>query len=403
MSRFSAFRQPVTAGIAASLFFSGVTFASTLPYGAIVGIEALGIPNAVYAVLLTVGSVVSAIASVMLGYLSDKVDDRRLLVIGCALLGALGYGLVFFIREQWAFFLTYAAIMPFGFALFSQSFSYARTFYNLRHPDEAEFMVSVLRTIFAVAWVIVPPVAGWIAARGQVFDVYGIAALAYVASAIIFALMLRDDRTKIGADTKPADGVETDIPANGIALPVVFGIGGITIIQTALALHVMTTPLAIVSKFGGTLADVGIYASLAALLEVPFMLMWGMAVARAPKFVIIAINAVLYAVYLLLLSRANSVADVLWLQGLNAIATAALISIPISYMQEAIRGRVGLSTSLMDVVRVISTMIAAGVFALVSVRIGYPAVFVAAGALAVGGAVVLSLAHAPWGKHAGAD
>lgn len=398
MSRFSAFRQPVTAGIAASLFFSGVTFASTLPYGAIVGIEALKIPNEIYALLLTVGSLVSAVTSVILGYLSDRVRDRRLLVIGCALMGAFGYGLIFFVREQWAFFLTYAAIMPFGYALFSQSFSYARTFYNLRHPKEAEFMVSVLRTIFAVAWVIVPPVAGWIAARGQVFDVYGVAALAYIASAGIFMLMLRDDRTRIGADTKSAEGVEVDAPASGIELPILCGIGGITIIQTAMALHVMTTPLAIISSFGGTLADVGIYASLAALLEIPFMLIWGMAVARVPKFVIIAINAVLYAVYLLLLSKASSVADVLWLQGLNAIATAALISIPISYMQEAIRGRVGLSTSLMDVVRVISMMMAAGVFALVSVRIGYSAVFVAAGALAIGGAVALSLAHAPWGK-----
>jgi MFS transporter, SET family, sugar efflux transporter len=38
-------RLPVTAFFTASLFFSGVTYASTLPYGAIVGIETLGFPT----------------------------------------------------------------------------------------------------------------------------------------------------------------------------------------------------------------------------------------------------------------------------------------------------------------------------------------------------------------------
>ena len=52
---------------------------------------------------------------------------------------------------------------------------------------------------------------------------------------------------------------------------------------------------------------------------------------------------------LLLLSRAGSVAEVLWLQPLNGLTTAALMSIPLAYMQEAIKGRVGLSTSLFDV------------------------------------------------------
>ena len=61
---------------------------------------------------------------------------------------------------------------------------------------------------------------------------------------------------------------------------------------------------------------------------------------------------------------AQSVFHVLLLQGFAAIAIAALLSITISYMQEAIKGRVGLSTSLMDVTRVLSVMAGAAIFAL---------------------------------------
>ena len=56
----STARAPATVPIALSLFFTGITYASTLNYGAIVGIDALGIPNGLYSVLLMVFSLTSA-------------------------------------------------------------------------------------------------------------------------------------------------------------------------------------------------------------------------------------------------------------------------------------------------------------------------------------------------------
>lgn len=111
----------------------------------------------------------------------------------------------------------------------------------------------------------------------------------------------------------------------------------------------------------------------------------------------------LYALYLLLLSRAGSFAEVLWLQGLNAVATAALMAIPISYMQEAIRGRVGLSTSLLDVVGVASGLLAAGIFALATAGGGYQPALVAAALLAAAGATVVLVAHARPRRRLAAD
>src|SRR6185369_12792933 len=121
-------RLPVTTLIGTSLFFTGVTYASTLNYAAIVGIDTLGIPNAVYSMLLMAASLVGAAASVILGYVSDKLPDRRILVIACALLGALGFGLIFVLRNQIAFIAAVCVIMPLGGALFSQSFSFARAY-----------------------------------------------------------------------------------------------------------------------------------------------------------------------------------------------------------------------------------------------------------------------------------
>lgn len=387
-------RLPVTAFLTASLFFSGVTYASTLPYGALVGIETLGLPSATYALLLMVGSLVSATASVTLGYLSDRIPDRRIIVIFCALMGALGWGLLFVFRNQIAFIVAICLIMPFGGALFSQSFSFARSYYNVRRPDRAEFMVSMLRTVFAVAWAVVPPVVGWIAATTSVFEVYGIAAIAYLCAAAVYATLLAEPTAKIGTTPKQQASADPALPKARIELPVIGGLVGVTLISVATILNGITAPLVIVKTLGGSLAELGIYSGLAAALEVPFMIMWGFAQRRMAKHTIIVIVAVVYAVYLALLSRAGSVAEVLWLQPLNGIATAALMSVPIAYMQDAIKGRVGLSTSLLDVTMVTASLAAGAIFAAVTVAVpGYPFVLVVAAALAVVGAAVVFTAH----------
>lgn len=383
-------RLPVTAFVSVSLFFTGITYASTLPYAGIVAIEGLGISNGDYALILTIASLVGAGAAVALGYLSDRVRDRRLLVIATALLGALGYGLIYVARNPLAYIVAYCVIMPFGGALFSQTFSYARSYYNAQRPDRAEFLITILRTIFAIAWVLVPPVAGWIAATYSVFDVYALASAAYLVCALIFVLLLGDSTTRIGAATKTQ---ATTAPANGIELPMLIGIGGVLLIMVAIQLNTTTAPLAIVKNFGGTAAEVGIYASLAALLEIPCMLAWGFAAQRFKKHWLIVASATVYALYLFLFGQAKTVTDVYWLQGFNAVATAGLMSIPISYMQEAIRGRVGLSTSLLDVVAVASRLVAAGLFGIVTASAGYLPIFPIAAGLSLGGVAVLYLAH----------
>ena len=111
-------KMPVTAMLGASVFFSGVTFASTMPYGPIVGIEALGMENGHYAALVSISSIVGALVTMLIGYASDRLPDRRILVLMAAVAGATGMGLIYFARTQLAFTIAICVIWPFGFAKF---------------------------------------------------------------------------------------------------------------------------------------------------------------------------------------------------------------------------------------------------------------------------------------------
>lgn len=269
----SPIRPPVTAILGACLFLIGLSAAAVAPYRAVAAIDNLGMSNALYALVITLGSVGTAVASLVMGYASDRLPDRRLLVVACAAIGAVAYGLIYLFPTQPVFILSFCVILPFGGALFSQTFSFARAYYDLRRPGRAEFMTSVLRTVFSVSWIVVPPLAGWLAATRSIFDIFAAAAFAHVGCVLLFGLLLTDPGARVGsAERNPSDAA----PA-GPSLPAgrLVGLGGVTLVRVALALHLMTLPLALLNDFGGTLRDVGINASLAAGLEVPLMLAWG--------------------------------------------------------------------------------------------------------------------------------
>jgi SET family sugar efflux transporter-like MFS transporter len=376
-------QMPVTAMLGASMFFTGITFASTAPYAAIVGIETLGLSSANYAALTSFGAIFGAISAMAVGYISDRLPDRRALVLMCAAAGVIGFGLIYLVRAPWAFVASTALVMPFALGMFSQTFAYVRVYYNDRAPERSQFMVSAMRTVFTVAWVVVPPITGYIAATYSVFDVYLVAALAYAGCGLIFAVMMRDPSTHVAAAPiarKAAGEKRFDMPAT-----IMVGLAGIFIINVAMRLFGLAMPLTIITRLGGTLADVGVFAGIGAALEIPFMLMWGYLLRFVSREAIIAGNALLYGLFLVLVTNASSVNEVLWLQIINGVATAALMSIPISYMQDAIKGRVGLSTSIMDVTNIGSTLIGAAIFGALTLGGSYQPVLAAAAVIALVG------------------
>lgn len=383
-------RLPMAVTISAGLFTIGVGYASTAPYDAIIAIDHLKISHGDYALILTAASIIGVLASVALGWLSDRIGDRRVLVLATALLGAAGFALMYWLHSPLAFAVVYCVILPFGNTAFSQTFAYARVYYDQREPQVAEFRITTLRSIYAASWVMVPPLAGWIAAVYQVFDVYLLAAVAYLVCGGISLAMLADHETKVVAKPpqRPVDGTR-----GGIALPMLVGIGGVLLINVSIKLSGTVTPLAMISNYGGSLGDVGLANGIRALLEIPLMLGWGLVGRRFRKHMLIAAAALIYGGYLVLMTQAHSVFEVFVLQVPCAVAIAALMSVPISYMQEAIRGRVGLSTSLLDVTIVVSGLLSAGLFGVFAGPDHYLDLFWIAGGLAVVGALVLMVAH----------
>lgn len=387
--RWSRDQLFVTGLLAASLFLSGLSSSAITPYRGVVAVEALGMTNSAYAAIITFNAVATALASLVMGHLSDRIGDRRRLVIFSAVMGGLAYALIWLLPGTSSYLIAFCVILPFGGALFSQSFAFSRAYYDRNAPDRVVQMTSILRTMFSAAWVVVPPVAGWIAARFSVFDVFAFAAMGHLGCTLIFGLMLTRSDALIPPAPRPPRG-----QAFWRVLPKskLIGLSGILALRMAVTLHLTLLPLAMLNDFRGTYTDVGFTAAVAAALEVPFMLGWGFLAARWSKESILILNGVIYAGYMAALLFAKIPGQVLWLQIPNAIATAALLSLTISYVQKSIKGQVGLSTSLMDVITVAATLGTAIAFRATSTNHSFVAGFAVGAAVALVGSALVAWA-----------
>ncbi|WP_061907136.1 MFS transporter [Devosia sp. Leaf420] len=357
---------PVTALLGLNMFFSGVTYAATMPYASLVGVDTLGLTPGWFASIMSLGAVLGTFVSLGLGFLSDKLRDRRLLVLLTAAAGVLAHGLIYAFLAQWSFAVAMGLIMPLAGACYGQCFGYIRVFYVTRDPKRADFMVTALRTVFTLAWIVVPPVAGWVAGQFSIFYVYLASSLSYGAIALIFAALMTNEATAVQINApKRAEGASL---LSTFALPfgTLAGIVGLIVMTAAMRILTFTIALFIVSDLGGSVGDVGFYAGITAAVEAPCMLLLAYLTTKLTKETLLALAGVVMAVFIGMVSILTEIAALYWLLILNGLGTAALMSVNIAYVQDAIKGRVGLSTSLMDVVAIAANLLGATAFGLLT-------------------------------------
>lgn len=388
-------RLPVTGLLGTNMFFSGVTYAATMPYASLVGVDTLGMSPGLFAGAMAVGSVLGTFVSLALGYLSDKLPDRRFLVLLTALAGVLAHGLIYASKAQWGFIAAMALIMPVAGACYGQCFAYLRVFYVRKDAARADFMVTAMRMVFTLAWIIIPPVAGWVAAEFSIFDVYLISSLSYLVVGAIFALLISDKSTSVQTPAPVRAEGASLLSTFALPLGILAGLIGLVVMTAAMRILSFTASLFIVTDLGGTVTDVGLYAGITAAVEAPCMLLLAYLTTRLSKETLLAAGGIVIAVFMGLASILTNMTAFYWLLVLNGLGTAALMSVNIPYVQDAIKGRVGLSTSLMDVVAIAANLLGATAFGVLTAVGNYRFALMVGAGVAVLGAGIMALGNLP--------
>lgn len=354
---------------ALAIFFFGTTGAATSPYQSLIGIQELGLSDSGYAALMFAAAIINVSASVMMGILADRMGDYRTSILYVSLFGVLGFGIVYAFANVPAFVVSKLLLLPIFGALNSLIFANVRANSARLSSSQLIGVNSTIRATISLSWVLMPGVVGvMLAGASSMLPAYLIATLAAIICFILGAFFL-----------PPAPKIEIEggearsrfLASLGEVLDprVAMRVLAIALICSMLHINDAVRPLIVTGKAGGTVADLGIIVGIVAALEIVFILFWGKAETWMKPVRALALGAGLYALYLVLQGLATERWHVYAQTVISGIAAAAIISLPITYLQDLISDRPGLGSSLIAVNIFLSAGLSAGIFA-IGTRIG---------------------------------
>lgn len=339
------------------------TYASTVPYQSIIGISELGMSDGAYSALVFFAAIVNVAISLTLGIWSDRLTERRPLVLALSVAGMIGFGSIALIRSPAVFIFSVLLLVPMSNSTYSLLFASVRARTNQLVRSEAVAITSTVRALYSGSWAVAPGLVGLaLVTSPSMTPAYGVAA---VASLICFCLYFF-----FAPGNGPVRETIPDQPGFFASLKRVFAadvfirVFVMSLLLGLQRLNGMVSPLIVVHKIGGSVVDVGFLSGLTAFLEMPFMMMWGLVQRRFRTVHVLAFGSVLYCLYLVLLGFATAPWQLYALLGLNACGAAAILSLPITYLQDLIADRPGLGSSLISLNTFIGIGVAAGLFAL---------------------------------------
>ncbi len=356
------FRNPAIRVSMVAIFTFGFAGATTSPYQSVVGIRELGLSNALYSALIFAAATVNVIVSILLGNLADRLGEYRTMMLVAAVFGIIGYGAIFIFPTQEIFVLSALLLLPVYGSLNSLLFANVRAATGKMERSEVATVNSGVRAMISLSWVLVPGLTGiLLSGSPTMLPAYLFACISCLVCLGLIGLFLP---RQSGTDRAATHHLSYLAALGQVISPKIFGrVVAIALISSTLHVNGAILPLVVTGAAHGTVADVGILVGIVAFLEVVFIIVWSRMLRVISQLKALAAGAVIYAVYLLLLAVAYEPWHVYALTLISGIGAAALISIPITYLQDLIAERPGLGSALISVNIFLSAGLSALLFA----------------------------------------
>jgi SET family sugar efflux transporter-like MFS transporter len=365
----------------------------------------LFLASAVHAAPLLIGlffagrGAVSIVVSLGVGTLSDRLPDRRLLLVIAGLGGTIG-GVCFAVLRDYATVIaTGVVFFSIGMLSFSQLFAYANEFAHA-HDRPVAMFTSLLRAVFSASWVIGPPAGVYLLTRygfGPLF--FAVAGLSFLTA--VLGWRLPPLPRPPGPAQSPSVGRARSHPASFAGFPPLPArtwllLGAIVALGVVNQMYSIDVPLYVTKTLQLHPQLVGWMAGLGAALEIPIMIVAAHFADRFGKLRLVLASAAGATVFFCLLPLARSAAPLLALQVLNAAWSAVALSIPMVMMQDEAPGGAGAASALYTSAFMSAGLLAGAVTGVTAAWIGFASVFwVCAVLAAVAAGLLLARAASP--------
>ena len=377
--------------IAVALVMLGFTYASTIPFQSIIGVQQLHMSERQFAWLIFGIGFAGMVGNLVLGALSDFAKSRKTIVLFSLTFGAIGFGLFAILPGTITFLICLLLVAPISGSAYALLFGSVRAITAEHNSVEAASINSAVRSFYALSWIVVPGLVGLlIAYTNKASDSFAVAALAFTLCLIFYWIF----------GPKVAGGIVSSTSALANlreAAGLIFKGGrgprllALSLINSPHPLIGVLFPLVLTQQIGGSTSQLGWFLGLVALLEIPLTLVIGAMVRHFNLWAIIIFGGITHAGFLLLLGLTASLWLFYLLAIMNALGNAVLLTQQMSYAQDLMPGRPGLGSSLMSIVILFSRGLSALIFAGLSLFYGFTGALFAGTAICLLGCLCLAI------------
>ncbi|WP_439259716.1 MFS transporter [Lonepinella sp. BR2930] len=320
-------------------FLTGIASSFQLPTLSLFLSQEIQVSPAMVGYFYAINAIIGIGLSQILAKYSDKMDDRRKVMLFCCML-AIGGCLVFaFSRDYLWLVLFGTTLLGLGSSANPQSFALAREYADSTGKETVMFS-TIMRTQISLAWIVGPPLSFSIALNWGFDWMYSIAALAFLFCGIIAITLLPKVPHK-----KMEQNTLLQAPVNN-RKSVIYLFVTVFMIFNCNGMYLINMPLYVINELHLSAELAGTLMGTAAGLEIPIMLLGGYLTKYFSKKALIftALGAGLLF-YLGLLVFQNTWQLVL-LQFFNAIFIGIIATLGMVYFQDLMPRQAGAATTL---------------------------------------------------------
>jgi MFS transporter, SET family, sugar efflux transporter len=344
-----------------ALFCVGASLAAYQPFQSLFAVNNLGLSEGGFSSIQFIGAVVNMVVALILGSFVDANGKAKQVVLITVLAGIISFSTIYVFDNALVYIAMSVVFIPVFMACYGLMLSSIRTRYVVESSEGVEQQfVSLARSFFTFSWILTPLSVSFLLAAG--FELKVIFLVSGLTSAVTF-LLVWTTPVQLEAhnlvQTRSSDSWKQSIAQIFNDKVVLKKICGAGLLQTAHVLNGILLPLFLVQNLSATTADVGRVSGLVAAAEVPSMFAITWLLRKIELANLLAIGGIVFSGYFLVVGFSRSIADVYFLVPLNAIGAAIILNLSIGFLQEAIKGKISLSTSLISVVFVFGNALSA--------------------------------------------
>ncbi len=383
-------KLPHALGLTISVFFLAFGLALAAPYLSLFGINEVKMMPLQLGLFLTLNAIGAVLISLRLARWSDRSNNRKPLVMLTLAAGALAYLTFSFVRSYWGVLGAGFILLGTGSAAFPQLFSFARAQFNDAAGDLPQRALTVLRSVFSLAWVLGPALGAIALSRLGFKGTFQLAAVCFVV-AMLPLISIKAIPPKPALSTlNNQSGDQSGAPATP-ARPMFWVVVAFVLYGMSLSVSMSMFPLFVIKTLHGSNEQVGFLVGWCALLEIPVMLglvMWR----RLPSVEwLIKAGMGLFVIHFLLIYVAHGTPLLLITQAIRAVVLGLLAGLGMAYFQQLMPGRFSAATTMFANSASIGSMLAGIVSGGWAQAFGYRSVFLLGAGLTFAGWLVMQI------------